>query len=381
MHKIPGWLRKIPTLGYGWVSLNRGIECHDDSVTAVVFSPDGKHVASSSIDKTIKLWDTSTGNLQKTLKGHGGYVRTVVFSPDSKKIASSSHDATVKLWDVATGDLQKTLEGHYSFTMNVAFSPNGEHIAFGCYDKTVKLWGVTTCELRKTLVGHKGYVTTVAFSPDGRQIASGSRDQTIKLWNAMTGQLQKTLEGHDEWLTTVAFSSDGKQIASGSYDGIIKVWDIAESLKASKYLGHRLNRLWKFRSGQEIKTPTTVYTIKFTANNRYLKTDRGLIEIKNRFSDGHDATLESIQDIHISDEWIYLGDTRLLCLPSDCLLASDDVQDDQLAIGYENGGVLMFKIDRSSLQSMTRDTSSMATLMTSLIRLVREQFDVSITPI
>jgi WD40 repeat protein len=69
----------------------------------VAFSPDGKILASASVDETVRLWDSATGAARRTLEGHSGSVYAVAFSPDGKMLASASNDKTVRLWDSATG--------------------------------------------------------------------------------------------------------------------------------------------------------------------------------------------------------------------------------------------------------------------------------------
>ena len=78
------------------------------------FSPDGTKVASGSGDKTVKLWDVTSGECLQTLEGHSDCVTSVSFSPDGTKVASGSDDKTVKLWDVTSGECLQTLEGHSS---------------------------------------------------------------------------------------------------------------------------------------------------------------------------------------------------------------------------------------------------------------------------
>ena len=81
------------------------LEGHSSSVISVVFSPDGKTLASASGDKTIKLWNRDTGKEITTLSGHSSSVYSVVFSPDGKTLASASGDNTIKLWNLNLDDL------------------------------------------------------------------------------------------------------------------------------------------------------------------------------------------------------------------------------------------------------------------------------------
>ncbi|MEH2243681.1 hypothetical protein [Nostoc sp.] len=98
------FLAEVALAQKDWVE-NKAIEVntlegHSSSVYSVGFSPDGKTLASGSNDKTIKLWDVSTGKAIKTLTGHSSTVLSVGFSPDGKTLASGSNDKTVILWDL-----------------------------------------------------------------------------------------------------------------------------------------------------------------------------------------------------------------------------------------------------------------------------------------
>ncbi|MCY3872349.1 MAG: hypothetical protein OXG87_22625, partial [Gemmatimonadetes bacterium] len=217
------------------------LEEHTREISSVVFSPDGKMLASGAEDNTVKLWDVATGENTATLEEHTSWISSVAFSPDGATLASGSGDRTIKLWDVATGENTATLEGHGVEVLSVIFSPDGTTLASGSNDKTIKLWDVATGKNISTFEGHTEGITTVAYSPDGTTLASGSNDKTIKLWDVATSVNIATLEGHTGWVQSVAFSPDGKTLASGSWDRAsraIKLWDVATGVNIATLEGH-----------------------------------------------------------------------------------------------------------------------------------------------
>ncbi len=121
---------------------------HDAGAASVAFSVDGLRLASGSMaGGNLMVWDATSGLLMVSLKGHSGSVHSVAFSPDGKRLASASNDRTVKIWDVTTGQEVLTLDGSSAC---VAFSMDGNRLASARNDQTVKVWDARpwTPELR-----------------------------------------------------------------------------------------------------------------------------------------------------------------------------------------------------------------------------------------
>ena len=121
------------------------------TVRSVAFSHDSARLASASDDKTVKIWDASSGECLQTLEGHSGWVGSVAFSHDSARLASASDDNTVKIWDASSGECLQTLEGHSDRVRSVAFSHDSARLASASYDKTVKIWDASSGECLQTL--------------------------------------------------------------------------------------------------------------------------------------------------------------------------------------------------------------------------------------
>lgn len=82
------------------INISNILEGHTDSVYSIRYSPDGKTLASGSLDKTVRIWDIKSGECLHVLKGHSDAVHYVCYSPDGKTLSSSSADKTVILWDI-----------------------------------------------------------------------------------------------------------------------------------------------------------------------------------------------------------------------------------------------------------------------------------------
>ncbi|MDF5708528.1 MAG: CHAT domain-containing protein, partial [Nostoc sp. S4] len=145
---------------------------HNSSVTSVVFSPDGKTIATASKNNTVKLWDLQGKELTKSILKYDAAVTSVVFSPDSKTIATVSEDNTVKLWDLQGKELTKTPLKHDAAVTSVVFSPDSKTIATTDKENTVTLWNLQSKELTKSVLKYDAAVTSVVFSPDSKTIAT-----------------------------------------------------------------------------------------------------------------------------------------------------------------------------------------------------------------
>ncbi|MGG6268334.1 caspase family protein [Leptolyngbya sp. AN03gr2] len=201
---------------------SRILKGHTAPVTQVQISPDDSLLISASADKTIRLWNISTGELIRTIAGHNDRVTALSFSPDRESFASASADRTIKIWSIE-GDLRTILQGHTDEVTSIAYSSEGR-LASGSMDNTVRLWDID--RRTSTILGkHRMAISALAFSPDGKTLASASWDNTIQLWSVNDATLRRTLIGHSGGVTTLSFNPEGSVLASGSDDSTIRLWN------------------------------------------------------------------------------------------------------------------------------------------------------------
>ncbi|MFF8481104.1 Hsp70 family protein [Streptomyces antibioticus] len=207
-----------------WLSCVATLEDHTRKVTGVAFSPDGRLIATTSIDRTAKIWHGHTGALLHTLHGHDDWVNAVAFSPDGRTLATVSDEDRVRLWDAAEGNRLMALSGHDDQVNTVAFSAFGM-LATGGDDERVILWDGRGGRRLRLLDDMDHAVASVAFSPDGRLLVVGAGSGLFVYDVADGGLLFESDSRHVDTLA-VAFAPDGRTYATADEDGEVRIWDV-----------------------------------------------------------------------------------------------------------------------------------------------------------
>jgi WD40 repeat protein len=211
----------------------RTLKGHKDNVISVNYSPDGKMIATVSVDNTCIIWDTKTWRRIITLKGDTEEKNNgnICFSPDGKMIALSfNFSGRCIIWDTKTWKQIITLKGDTEVKNNgnVSFSPDGKKIATIYDERTCIIWDTETWEQLLTLKGREeGCIRNVCFSPDGDILAAADAANVDKgkltyawngfciLWDVKTGKIKSKLEIGNR-INIVCFSPDGKMVAVAS---------------------------------------------------------------------------------------------------------------------------------------------------------------------
>jgi RNA polymerase sigma factor (sigma-70 family) len=248
---------------------------HQGSVTSVEFLPDGRRVATTGVDETVRVWDAggqqlhvfpgrfarllqggtllvagtgeggltgsvldaATGQARRTFRLPAGNPYSLAVSADGRTLALEGEGHALLLWDTAAGKEIGRLEGHGKRVVGLAFSPAGGRLASGSIeDSTVRLWDLATRkELRRfTYAAH-----SLAFSPDGALLVAGGEDEGVRVWQAADGkELLHLPDDETHWTRacSVSFSPDGRTLATGSMNGQVRLWEAATG-KLRHFLG------------------------------------------------------------------------------------------------------------------------------------------------
>ena len=212
---------------------------------SLAISPDGTLLAAGGHDGTLRLW--TIPDLEEyavlndpALKGgvaHMDDVRSLVFTVDGRHLISAG-DEVVKLWSLRQKELARSLWGHLRDVFSVAVSPDGRYLASGGREKNVKLWDMESEKVKSTLYEHWGTIEELCFSPDGTLLASACSDTTVKIWDMEGSRLLSTLHDHHAEVHTLDFSPDSRVLVTGSRDGMMRFWDVERQVDIGVLRGH-----------------------------------------------------------------------------------------------------------------------------------------------
>lgn len=308
---------KLDIINYMNIKPRRTLKGHQAKVLCSDWSPDKRHIVSSSQDGKMIIWDAFTTNKEhavtmpttwvmacayapsgtlvacggldnkvtvyplsmdedvtlrkKTVGTHTSYMSCCTFPNSDQQILTGSGDSTCALWDVESGQLLQSFHGHSADVMSLDLAPSetGNTFVSGGCDKMVLIWDMRTGQCVQSFEGHKSDVNSVKFHPSGDAVATGSDDATCRLFDLRADKEIATYskESIIFGINSVDFSVSGRLLFAGYNDYTVNVWDTLKCVRVCLLYGHenRVSCLQISPDGTALSTGSWDYTLRVWA--------------------------------------------------------------------------------------------------------------------
>ncbi len=182
---------------------------------------DGKRIAVAGSDKSLKIWDLSTGNILALLSGHKEEVRDIVLSADNRSIISCAWDGTIRVWDVEGRKCRKVIHASNNHLDAIALSPDESLLAAVDFNGKLSLWSTVDWSLHRSIETGISSLLTLSWSPDGKSIACGGSaanvdaDQphgVLALIDTQSGNIRASATLDKFSVRKVCYAEDGKRL-------------------------------------------------------------------------------------------------------------------------------------------------------------------------
>ncbi|MBC8145757.1 MAG: T9SS type A sorting domain-containing protein [bacterium] len=194
-------------------------------VTGAHFSPDGRHVVTTSYDSTVKIINIHENQIVMTFRGHGDKTGSARYSGDGLRIVSVGADDTLRIWNASTGIPERSIELN-GISSGASFSPDGVSVMAPA-GNTITEWNASTGEVRHRFIGHTDHILHAEYDTSGQYIVSTGFDSSIRVWSTATGQLLNTIDV-DRWhqINSVTFAPDAKTVLTTGLDSTIRIFQL-----------------------------------------------------------------------------------------------------------------------------------------------------------
>ncbi|XP_039022567.1 autophagy-related protein 16-like [Hibiscus syriacus] len=202
------------------------INAHEGGCASIMFENNSSRLISGGQDRSIKMWDSSTGSLSHSLFGCLGSVLDLAITHDNRSIIAASSSNNLFVWDVNSGRVRHTLTGHTDKVFAVDVSKvSSRHVVSAAYDRTIKVWDLQKGYCTNTIMSHSN-CNALCFSTDGLTICSGHVDGNLRLWDIQTGKLLSEVAAHSLAITSLSLSRNGNVVLTSSRDNAHNLFDI-----------------------------------------------------------------------------------------------------------------------------------------------------------